>query len=122
MLTPKYPPQDTPAPPAIQPRIEHRPATLDHHQETFMEKMLHQLESFNTRGSDGNIYVVRGYEHLARLDAVRDVQGQWEPTGEAEYKLEDGRPVVVDADGMMTIPDSGIRLKRVERADIATAR
>ena len=87
-----------------------------------MEKMLHQLESFNTRGSDGNIYVVRGYEHLARLDAVRDVQGQWEPTGEAEYKLEDGRPVVVDADGTMTIPDSGIRLKRVERADIATAR
>ena len=66
--------------------------------------------------------MVRGYEHLARLDAVRDVQGQWEPTGEAEYKLEDGRPVVVDADGTMTIPDSGIRLKRVERADIATAR
>jgi len=86
-----------------------------------MEKMLHQLESFSTRGSDGNTYVVRGYEHLARLDAVRDVQGQWEPTGEAEYKLEDGRPVVVDADGMMTIPDSSIRLKRVERADIATA-
>ena len=87
-----------------------------------MEKMLHQLESFSTRGSDGNTYVVRGYEHLARLDAVRDVQGQWEPTGEAEYKLEDGRPVVIDRDGTMTIPHSGIRLKRMERSATATAR
>ena len=36
-----------------------------------MEKMLHQLESFSARGSDGNTYRVRGYEHLARLEAVR---------------------------------------------------
>jgi len=87
-----------------------------------MEKLLHQLESFNARGSDGNTYVVRGYEHLARLDAVRDVQGQWEPTGEAEYKLEDGRHIVVDQDGTMTIPDSGVRLKRMERSDTAPLR
>ena len=66
--------------------------------------------------------MVRGYEHIARLDAVRDVQGQWEPTGEAEYKLEDGRPVMVDRDGAMTIPDSGVRLKRMEQAETATAR
>ena len=87
-----------------------------------MEKMLHQLESFSARGSDGNTYRVRGYEHLARLEAVRDAQGQWEPTGEAEYKLEDGRRVVVDQDGTMTVADSGVRLKRTERADTPSAR
>ena len=87
-----------------------------------MEKMLHQLESFSARGSDGNTYRVRGYEHLTRLEAVRDAQGQWEPTGEAEYKLEDGRRVVVDQDGTMTVADSGVRLKRTERADTPSAR
>jgi hypothetical protein len=80
-----------------------------------MEKMLHQLESFTARGSDGKIYTVRGYEHLARLDAVRDVQGQWEPTGVSEYKLEDGRPLSVAKDGSMTIADTGVRLERAEQ-------
>ena len=58
-----------------------------------MEKTLHLLETFTARGSDGKAYVVHGYEHLARLDAVRDTLGQWEPTGLAEYKLADGRHV-----------------------------
>ena len=87
-----------------------------------MEKMLHQLESFSARGNDGNTYLVRGYEDLARLDAVRDTQGRWEPTGEAEYKLEDGRRVVVDRNGAMTISDSGVRLKRLKREDFANTR
>ena len=55
-----------------------------------MEKMLHLLETFSAHGSDGKEYVVHGYEHLARLDAVPDSQGRWEPTGVAEYKLADG--------------------------------
>ena len=75
-----------------------------------MERMLRQLESFDARGSDGRTYHVHGYEHLARLDAVPDLQGQWEPTGIAEYRLDDGRRVHVGADGAMTI-DGGITLQ-----------
>jgi hypothetical protein len=88
-----------------------------------MEKMLHQLESFSARGSDGKTYGVRGFEHLARLDAVRDVQGQWEPTGVSEYKLEDGRRVEVARDGTMSIADTDIKLEREQRpAKAASAR
>ncbi|HEX5635388.1 MAG TPA: hypothetical protein VFX50_19230 [Gemmatimonadales bacterium] len=76
-----------------------------------MEKMLRQLETFTAHGSDGHDYRVHGYEHLARVDAVLDAQGQWEPTGLAEYKLDDGRPVHVGPDGEMTI-DGGVTLKR----------
>jgi len=86
-----------------------------------MEKMLHQLESFSARGSDGKTYVVRGYEHLARLDAVRDVQGQWEPTGVSEYKLDDGRRVEVARDGTMSIADTGVRLEREKRLAAAAS-
>jgi hypothetical protein len=75
-----------------------------------MEKMLHLLETFTARGSDGQTYRVQAYEHLARLDAVPDAQGQWEPTGVAEYKLADGRHISVDKDGVMTLPDTGVRL------------
>jgi hypothetical protein len=77
-----------------------------------MEKMLHLLETFNARGSDGQTYVVHAYEHLARLDAVRDTLGQWEPTGLAEYKLADGRAVSVDRKGVMTLHSTGVRLER----------
>jgi hypothetical protein len=68
-----------------------------------MEKRLHLLESFTARGSDGREYHVHGYEHLARLEAVPDAQAQWEPTGIAEYRLDDGRPVTVSRDGAMTV-------------------
>jgi hypothetical protein len=77
-----------------------------------MEKMLHLLETFNAHGSDGQTYVVHAYEHLARLDAVCDPLGQWEPTGLAEYKLPDGRPVSVDKKGAMTLQGTGVRLER----------
>lgn len=77
-----------------------------------MEKMLHLLETFSARGSDGQSYRVHAYEHLARLDAVPDTQGQWEPTGLTEYKLADGRHVDVDKDGAMTLSSTGLRLDR----------
>jgi hypothetical protein len=77
-----------------------------------MEKMLHLLETFTARGSDGQTYRVQAYEHLARLDAVPGAQGQWEPTGLAEYKLDDGRHISVDKDGAMTLPGTGVKLKR----------
>jgi hypothetical protein len=77
-----------------------------------METMLHLLETFTARGSDGQTYRVQAYEHLARLDAVRDTQGQWEPTGLAEYKLADGRHLSVYKDGTMTLAGTGVSLKR----------
>lgn len=81
-----------------------------------MEKMLHLLETFTVRGSDGKDYVVHGYEHLARLDAVPDSQGRWEPTGIAEYKLADGRRIEVDKQGVMTVADTRIKLERERSA------
>lgn len=89
-----------------------------------METMLHLLETFKARGSDGRDYVVHGYEHLARLDAARSVDAQWEPTGVAEYKLADGRRVSVDAGGAMGLPEIGLTLRReggVERSPRAAA-
>ena len=77
-----------------------------------MEKMLHRLETFAARGSDGNTYSVHGFEHKARVDAVPEMQAQWEPTGLAEYRLADGRPVRVDKDGTMLLADTGVRLER----------
>ena len=77
-----------------------------------MEKSLHLLETFAARGSDGETYRVQAIEHLARLDAVPDVQGQWEPTGLVEYKLADGRHVDVDKAGEMTLAGTTVRLAR----------
>ena len=77
-----------------------------------MDKRLHLLETFPVRGDDGNVYVVRGYEHLARLDGAPDLLDQWEPTGEAEYKLEDGQSIEVDRSGAMKVAQSGMKLTR----------
>jgi hypothetical protein len=80
-----------------------------------MEKMLHRLETFTARGSDGKTYAVQAYEHLVRVDAILDVQGHWEPTGQAEYRLADGRRVQVEQDGQMLVADSGVRLEAQTR-------
>jgi hypothetical protein len=77
-----------------------------------MEKKLQFLESFAAQGDDGQVYQVRVYEHLARLDAVAGPSEQWESTGQAEYKLGDGRHVDVDRRGGLTLRDGGIRLQR----------
>ena len=76
-----------------------------------MDKQLHLLETFAARGADGATYTVKGFEHLARVDTVPDPQGQWEPTGQAEYRLEDGRHVEVGPDGSMSV--GGMRLERL---------
>ncbi len=81
-----------------------------------MKKKLHLLESFNAKGSDGQNYVVHGYEHLAMVETLSATPDQWESTGESEYKLADGRRLDVGRDETMTIPDSGIRLERVPGA------
>lgn len=76
-----------------------------------MEKMLRRLETFTARGSDGKTYSVEAFEHLARLDVFADPQGQWEPTGQAEYRLADGRAVEVEKDGSMRVSDTGVMLE-----------
>jgi hypothetical protein len=81
-------------------------------QEVSMERKLHLLESFTARGSDGATYKVRGYEHLVRDESLADGREHWEPTGLAEYRLEDGHPVEVQRDGSMRIPHSGVQLAR----------
>lgn len=75
-----------------------------------MQKKLHFLESFTVQGSDGQPYKVCGYEHMVQNDAVNDGLEHWEPTGVAEYRLQDGRRVDVHADGRMVIADTGVRL------------
>ena len=79
-----------------------------------MEKKLHLLETFNAKGSDGQAYVVHGYEHLALVDTLSATADQWEPTGQSEYKLADGRRVEIGADDTMVIPDTGISLQRAD--------
>ena len=75
-----------------------------------METRLHLLESFMARGSDGGTYKVCGYERLALVPGSAD---QWEPTGVAEYRLEDGRHVEVGNDDVMRLSGAGIVLDRV---------
>ena len=55
-----------------------------------MERKLRMLDSFAARGSDGATYKVRAYEHLVRDESLTDGREHWEPTGLAEYRLEDG--------------------------------
>lgn len=76
-----------------------------------MERKLHQLESFKARGSDGGTYKVLAYEHLMRDETLHDASEHWESTGQAEYRLDDGRLVEVHADGTMEIAGAGVRLE-----------
>lgn len=74
-----------------------------------MDMRLHLLESFTANGSDGQHYKVCGYERLALVPGSAE---QWEPTGVAEYRLEDGRPVEVGKDEAMRVVGSGVVLTR----------
>jgi hypothetical protein len=74
-----------------------------------MDIRLHLLESFVARGSDERHYKVLGYERLGLVPGSAD---QWEPTGVAEYRLEDGRHVEVGKDNQMRVVGSGIVLTR----------
>lgn len=78
-----------------------------------MQKTLHRLETHRLVGNDGQTYLVHGYEHLTRLDHMPDLADQWQSTGLFEYKLADGTPLQVAADGSMTIPRSGVQLSGV---------
>ena len=75
-----------------------------------MDIRLHLLESFPAQGSDRQKYKVCGYERLALVPGSDD---QWEPTGVAEYRLDDGRHVEVGKDDVMHVPGAGIVLSRL---------
>jgi len=77
-----------------------------------MDKRIRRLETFTAHGSDGKTYSVHGYEHQRRLEAFSADPEQWEPTGEAEYKLPDGRHVDLTDDGTLVVAGSDLRLKR----------
>lgn len=78
-----------------------------------MEKKLHRLETFRVQDMHGAIYQVHAYEHLTHVDNLLDMQTQWEPTGEVEYKLATGEHVEVDQDGTMHVAGSSMPLQRV---------
>lgn len=76
-----------------------------------MDRKLHLLDSFRARGSDGAIYKVLAYEHLAKDESIVDAQDRWEPTGVTEYRLATGTRVSVARDGSMHIANSGVELR-----------
>lgn len=74
-----------------------------------MDMRLHLLESFAAVGSDAQRYKVCAYERMA---LVPGTAGQWEPTGVAEYRLQDGRLVEVAKDDSMRVAGSNLVLNR----------
>ena len=84
-----------------------------------MDLRLQFLESFVARGSDGQTYKVRAYDRLVRdLSIVNGVE-RWEPAGQAEYRLADGRAVAVGQDGVMRIHGFGVVLEVTSRSALA---
>lgn len=77
-----------------------------------MDVQLRLLESFEARGSDGQVYKVRGYERLARDESLPAAPDRWESTGVNEYRLDDGGFVDARADGSLRVQRSGVTLSR----------
>jgi hypothetical protein len=77
-----------------------------------MDLRLQHLESFFAQGSDGARYKVRAYERLAPDPSLAGGE-HWASTGQAEYRLDDGRQVAVGADGTLRIAGSGVVLQAV---------
>lgn len=75
-----------------------------------MDLRLHLLESFAATGSDGASYKVCAYDRLARDLSLADGGEHWESTGQAEYRLADGRLVEVERDGAMRIAGTDVEL------------
>jgi hypothetical protein len=71
-----------------------------------MDMKLHFLESFDAPAGDGKTYHVRAYERLVRDESLPGAE-RWEPSGVAEYHLDDGRLVDVRPDGSIRIVQAG---------------
>jgi hypothetical protein len=76
-----------------------------------MDLQLHLLETFMARGSDGERYKVRAYERLVQDPSLPGSTQPWQPSGIAEFRLEDGRYVDVDAQGGMRIHGTDVVLQ-----------
>lgn len=76
-----------------------------------MDMQLHLLETFSACGSDGKRYKVRAYERLVRDPSLPAAVEHWEPSGVAEYRLEDGRLIDVDGQGRMRIHGTEVALE-----------
>jgi hypothetical protein len=81
-----------------------------------MDMRLQFLESFAARGSDGETYKVCAYERLVRDPSIVDGLEHWEPAGQAEYRLADGRAVAVGKDGVMRIHGLAVVLEVASRS------
>ena len=78
-----------------------------------MDTKLHLLDSSSARGTDGGMYKVCAYEHLARDESiVADGLDHWEPTGLLEYRLADGERLEVERDGTLKATGSGREFRR----------
>ena len=71
-----------------------------------MDTKLHFLESFTAQATDGKTYKVLGYERMVRDESIAGAIEHWEPTGVAEYRLDDGRRVDMRPDGSIRIVDA----------------
>lgn len=77
-----------------------------------MDKRLHLLDTFGARGSDGQEYMVKAYEHMVHEPTAPMDENAWSSTGQIEYRLNDGRRVDEQRDGSMRIVDSDVELRR----------
>ena len=72
-----------------------------------MELRLRLLESFTAEGSDGRNYKVRAYDRLVHVPGTVD---DWEPSGQVEYRLDDGRTVDVSREGTLRLHGTDVVL------------
>ncbi|MEJ7930761.1 hypothetical protein WG922_12345 [Ramlibacter sp. AN1015] len=80
-----------------------------------MDMRLQFLESFFADGSDGQRYKVCAYDRLARTEGAAGVES-WEPTGQVEYRLSDGRLVDARPDGTLRISGGDVTITSAESA------
>jgi hypothetical protein len=78
-----------------------------------MQRRIHFLDSFAVVDSQGHRHKVRLFEHQVQPDMLLcDGHEHWEPTGQAEYRLDNGDIVEVLDDGTMRARDSSLQLWR----------
>lgn len=75
-----------------------------------MDLQLHLLETFTATSPDGRRLKVLAYERMAHDLSFAGDDRHWEPTGQLEYRLEDGRLVEAAPDGALRIARTGERL------------
>jgi hypothetical protein len=75
-----------------------------------MELRLQLLETFAARGSDGASYKLCAYDRLMPDLSLPASGERWESTGTIEYRLDDGRLVEVDRQGVLRIAHTAVVL------------